>query len=133
MNAALLVILFFLGLCIWLGLQARKGKEMNMEQWSVGGRGFGSLLMFFLLAGEMFTTYTFLGASGGAYRSGMPPALYAFNCFYFVIAYWLLPPIWKYAKKNKVYPNQIFTRKSITVRHLAFSYRSSVLLPLSLT
>ncbi|QGQ45587.1 sodium:solute symporter family protein [Metabacillus sediminilitoris] len=102
MNAALLVILFFLVLCIWLGLQARKGKEMTMEQWSVGGRGFGSVLMFFLLAGEMFTTYTFLGASGGTYRSGIPAALYAFNCFYFVIAYWLLPPIWKYAKKNNV-------------------------------
>ncbi|MED4203865.1 sodium:solute symporter family protein [Neobacillus mesonae] len=102
MNAALLVILFFLVLCIWLGLQARKGKNMNMEQWSVGGRGFGSLLLFFLLAGEMFTTYTFLGASGGTYRSGIPTALYAFNCFYFVIAYWMLPPIWKYAKENNV-------------------------------
>ncbi|WP_419955271.1 sodium:solute symporter family protein [Neobacillus niacini] len=111
MNAALLVILFFLGLCIWLGLQARKGKEMTIEQWSVGGRGFGSLLMFFLLAGEMFTTYTFLGASGGAYRSGMPPAIYAFNCFYFVIAYWLLPPIWKYAKKNKVVSQSDFYEK----------------------
>ncbi|WP_286230494.1 sodium:solute symporter family protein [Neobacillus mesonae] len=111
MNAALLVILFFLVLCIWLGLQARKGKEMNMEQWSVGGRGFGSLLMFFLLAGEMFTTYTFLGASGGAYRAGMPPALYAFNCFYFVIAYWLLPPVWKYAKENKVLSQSDFYEK----------------------
>ncbi|MFS0779538.1 sodium:solute symporter family protein [Neobacillus sp. 3P2-tot-E-2] len=111
MNAALLVILFFLGLCIWLGLQARKGKEMTIEQWSVGGRGFGSLLMFFLLAGEMFTTYTFLGASGGAYRSGMPPTIYAFNCFYFVIAYWLLPPIWKYAKENKVLSQSDFYEK----------------------
>ncbi|WP_066073529.1 sodium:solute symporter family protein [Neobacillus soli] len=111
MNAALLVILFFLVLCIWLGLQARKGKEMSMEQWSVGGRGFGSLLMFFLLAGEMFTTYTFLGASGGAYRAGIPPALYAFNCFYFVIAYWLLPPVWKYAKENKVISQSDFYEK----------------------
>ncbi|MFP3508515.1 sodium:solute symporter family protein [Peribacillus sp. SIMBA_075] len=111
MNAALLVILFFLVLCIWLGLQAGKGKEMNMEQWSVGGRGFGSILLFFLLAGEMFTTYTFLGASGGVYRSGMPTALYAFNCFYFVIAYWLLPPIWKFAKKNNVLSQSDFYEK----------------------
>jgi SSS family solute:Na+ symporter len=72
MNEALLVILFFLVLCIWLGLRARKGKKMSLEQWAIGGRGFGSLLLFFLIAGEMFTTYTFLGASGGAYRSGMP-------------------------------------------------------------
>ncbi|MEC1520562.1 sodium:solute symporter family protein [Neobacillus niacini] len=111
MNAALLVILFFLVLCIWLGLQARKGKDMNMEQWSVGGRGFGSILLFFLLAGEMFTTYTFLGASGGTYRSGIPTALYAFNCFYFVIAYWLLPPVWKYAKKHNVLSQSDFYEK----------------------
>ncbi|WP_249597577.1 sodium:solute symporter family protein [Peribacillus frigoritolerans] len=111
MNEALLVILFFLVLCIWLGLQARKGKNMSLEQWAIGGRGFGSFLLFFLIAGEMFTTYTFLGASGGAYRSGMPPALYAFNCFYFVIAYWLLPPIWRYAKKNNVISQSDFYDK----------------------
>ncbi|MGE7609820.1 sodium:solute symporter family protein [Peribacillus frigoritolerans] len=118
MNAALLVILFFLVLCIWIGLQARKGKDMNMEQWSVGGRGFGSILMFFLLAGEMFTTYTFLGASGGAYRSGIPTALYAFNCFYFVIAYWLLPPIWKYAKKHNVLSQSDFYEKKYNSKAL---------------
>ncbi|OCA81287.1 sodium:solute symporter family protein [Pseudobacillus wudalianchiensis] len=111
MNSALLVILFFLVLCIWLGLQARKGKDMSLEQWAVGGRGFGGVLVFFLIAGEMFTTYTFLGASGGAYRSGIPPALYAFNCFYFVIAYWLLPPIWKYAKANNVISQSDFYDK----------------------
>lgn len=111
MNAALLVILFFLVLCMWLGLQARKGKDMSLEQWAVGGRGFGGVLIFFLIAGEMFTTYTFLGASGGAYRSGIPPALYAFNCFYFVIAYWLLPPIWKYAKANDVISQSDFYDK----------------------
>lgn len=118
MNTALLVLLFFLVLCIFLGLQARKGKDMNMEQWSVGGRGFGSLLMFFLLAGEMFTTYTFLGASGGAYRAGMPTALYAFNCFYFVIAYWLLPPIWKYAKQNNVISQSDFYEKKYNSKPL---------------
>lgn len=111
MNAALLVILFFLVVCIWLGLQASKGKDMSLEQWAVGGRGFGGVLVFFLIAGEMFTTYTFLGASGGAYRSGIPPALYAFNCFYFVIAYWLLPPIWKYAKANNVISQSDFYDK----------------------
>ncbi|WP_408011474.1 sodium:solute symporter [Pseudalkalibacillus sp. A8] len=111
MNAAFLVILFFLVLCIWLGLQARKGKDMNLEQWAIGGRGFGSILIFFLIAGEMFTTYTFLGVSGGAYSSGVPAALYAFNCFYFVIAYWLLPPIWKYAKANNVISQSDFYAK----------------------
>ncbi|XZF77022.1 sodium:solute symporter family protein [Bacillus sp. AL-1R] len=110
MNAALIVILGFLALSIWLGLQARKGKEMTFEQWSIGGRGFGSLFVFLLLAGEMFTTFTFMGASGSAYSFGMP-AVYAFNAFYFVVAYWLLPPVWKYAKENNVVSQSDFYTK----------------------
>jgi SSS family solute:Na+ symporter len=118
MNAAILLIISFLILSIWLGLQARKGKEMSMEQWSVGGRGFGGLLVFFLMAGEMFTTYTFMGASGSSYSSGMPAAVYAFNCFYFVLAYWLLPPIWKYAKENNVLSQSDFYEKKYKSRAL---------------
>lgn len=45
---------------------------MNLEQWSVGGRGMGTLLIFLLSAGEMYTTFTFLGASGSAYGEGGP-------------------------------------------------------------
>lgn len=101
MNISLAITLGIMGLACYLGIRARKGKNMDMEQWAVGGRSFGSVIVFFLLAGEMFTTFTFLGASGMAYGVGMP-AVYAFNCFYFVIAYWLLPPIWRYAKKNNV-------------------------------
>lgn len=101
MNFSLLVTFLILFIACYLGVQARRGKDMDMEQWAVGGRSFGSLIIFFLLAGEMFTTFTFLGANGMAYEEGMP-AVYAFNAFYFIVAYWLLPPIWKYAKKNKV-------------------------------
>jgi Na+/proline symporter len=46
MNAALVVIFGFLILSIYLGIRAQKGKDMNLEQWTVGGRGFGSLLVY---------------------------------------------------------------------------------------
>lgn len=32
---------------------------MNLEQWSVGGRGFGTIFVFLLMAGEIYTTFTF--------------------------------------------------------------------------
>ena len=64
MNVALLIIFAFLALSIYLGIRARRGKDMNLEEWSVGGRGFGSIFIFLLLAGEIYTTFTFLGASG---------------------------------------------------------------------
>ncbi len=70
MNLALLIIFAFLALAIYLGIRARRGKDMDLEEWSVGGRGFGTIFVFLLLAGEIYTTFTFLGASGWAYGGG---------------------------------------------------------------
>ena len=64
MNAALAVILAFLALAIGLALRARRGRDMDLEQWTVGGRGFGTLFVFLLMAGEIYSTFTFLGGAG---------------------------------------------------------------------
>ncbi len=44
MNAALLVIALAVVTALALGLRARSGQEMSLEQWAVGGRGFGTAL-----------------------------------------------------------------------------------------
>lgn len=56
MNAALIIIFGVLLLSIFLGIRAQKGKDMNLEQWTVGGRGFGTVFVFLLMAGEIYTT-----------------------------------------------------------------------------
>jgi len=72
MNAALVIIgLTTLG-ALALGLAAHRGVRMTLEQWTVAGRGFGGLLVFLLTAGEIYTTFTFLGGSGWAYGRGAP-------------------------------------------------------------
>ncbi|MFC7391710.1 sodium:solute symporter family protein [Scopulibacillus cellulosilyticus] len=103
MNIALLIILVFLLIALYLGVNARKGKDMNMEQWAVGGRGFGGIFVFLLLAGEIYTTFTFLGGSGWAYSKGA--AAYYVPTYIFlayVLSYWLAPKIWKYGKENNI-------------------------------
>ncbi|MEI2328124.1 sodium:solute symporter family protein [Priestia megaterium] len=103
MNSALIIILLFLVAAIFLGIRSTKGKDMNLEQWTVGGRGFGAVLVFVLMAGEIYTTFSFLGGSGWAYGKGAP-ALYVliYISLSYVLSYWLLPVIWKYAKDHKL-------------------------------
>ncbi|WP_047151789.1 sodium:solute symporter family protein [Aneurinibacillus tyrosinisolvens] len=103
MNAALIVIFGFLLLSLYLGIRAKKGKDMNLEQWTVGGRGFGALFVFLLMAGEIYTTFTFLGGSAWAYGKG-GPALYilAYISLSYILGYFFLPLIWKYAKENNL-------------------------------
>ena len=103
MNAALAIIIVVMLLAIGLGLRAAGGRDMNLEQWSIAGRSLGSILVFVLMAGEIYTTFTFLGASGYAYGHGAP-AFYilAYGCLAFIISYWMLPPVWRYAKQHNL-------------------------------
>ena len=109
MNIALLIIFVFLALAIYLGIRARRGKDMNLEQWTVGGRGFGTLFVFLLLAGEIYTTFTFLGASGWAYGRGGPTFyILSYGALAYVTSYWLLPAVWRYAKENRLHSQSDF-------------------------
>ena len=55
------------------------------------------------MAGEAFSTFTFLGASGWTYSKGVP-AFYilSYGCLAYVIGYWMLPAIWRYAKERNL-------------------------------
>ena len=83
-----------------IGFLARLHRKMDLEQWTVGGRGFGLVLVWLLMAGEIYTTFTFLGASGWAYSRGAPilfnlgqaPLIYVFSFF-------ILPLIWEVGRK----------------------------------
>ncbi|MEA1834720.1 sodium:solute symporter [Methylobacterium durans] len=109
MSIALLIIAGAFAGALALGIRARSGREMSLEQWTVGGRGFGTLLVFLLMAGEIYTTFTFLGGSGWAYGKGGPA--YYILCYLtllYVVSYWLLPPIWRYAKENRLFSQPDF-------------------------
>ncbi|MDM0033654.1 sodium:solute symporter [Variovorax sp. J22P271] len=131
MNAALAIISLTLVGVLLLGLRARHGVRMDLEQWSVGGRGFSGRLVFVLMAGELYTTFTFLGASGFAYGHG-GPAFYimAYSCLAFVLSYWLLPAIWRFARQHRVLTQPEFFAKAYDSPSLGFLVSAVALLAL---
>jgi len=97
---SLAVIVAIVGLGAIIGFLAGVRRKMTLEQWTVGGRGFGTVLMFLLLAGEVYTTFSFLGASGWAYSRG-GPTLYilAYITLAYVVSFFILPEIWEVGRK----------------------------------
>jgi len=103
MNIALVIIGLTALFALALGLAARRGLRMTLEQWTVGGRAFGAPLVFLLTAGEIYTTFTFLGGSGYAYGRGAPAYyILAYGTLAYALSYWLLPPIWRYGRQERI-------------------------------
>jgi len=113
MSSALVIIAAVTVFALYLGLRAKRGHDMSLEQWTVGGRSFGTAFVFLLMAGEIYTTFTFLGGSGFAYGKGAPVYyILAYATLAYILSYWLLPPIWRYAKANRLISQpHFFARK----------------------
>jgi len=75
--------------------------KMDPQEYIVGSRSFGALLLWILLAGEIYTSFTFLGAAGWAYGRGAP-AFYilAYGTVAYTIGYFLLPALWRVGKAH---------------------------------
>ena len=102
-----------------LGVRAGSGRRMNLEEWSVAGRSFGVVFVWLLMAGEIYTTFAFLGASGWAYSRGAP-ALYimAYITLGYVVSFYILPGIWELGQKHGLQTQSDF---------FAWRYRSKAL------
>ena len=68
---ALGVFLFFFLLVTVLGFVAarwrRVGELDNLDEWGLGGRGFGTFIAWFLIGGDLYTAYTFIAVPATLY------------------------------------------------------------------
>jgi SSS family solute:Na+ symporter len=103
-----------------IGFLAGVHRKMDLEQWTVGGRGFGVVLVFLLMAGEVYTTFAFLGASGWAYSRG-GPTLYilAYLTLAYVVSFFILPQIWEAGRKLGMQTQSDFFARRYGNRYLA--------------
>jgi hypothetical protein len=75
--------------------------KMDPSQYIVGGRSFGTLFLWVLMAGEIYTTFTFLGIAGLSYSQGAPAYyILAYGTAAYIIAYFLTPAIWRVGKEH---------------------------------
>ncbi|APR35690.1 sodium:solute symporter family protein [Paraburkholderia sp. SOS3] len=119
MNFSTTVIVATVVASVLVSALPRLRTNMNLEQWSVGDRAFGTVFVFLLMAGESFTTFTVLGASGFAYgRGGAVYYILAYECLAYTLSFWLSPAIWRYAKRHRLVSLPDFLRKKYDSRAL---------------
>lgn len=103
MNASIalgVIAVIVLGTVIFAIASVRRF-TVTPQEYIVGGRGFGAVFLWVLLAGEIYTSFTFLGAAGWTYTFGAP-AFYimAYGTCGYIFYYFLFPWIWRMGKEH---------------------------------
>jgi SSS family solute:Na+ symporter len=105
MSAAVFIAFAILiGTTVVTARLASRGRKVSLSEWAVGGGNFGAVLVWFLSAGEIYTTFAFLGGSGLAYAEGAPAFYILANApLAYVLGYWIQPRIWALSRLHGVY------------------------------
>jgi SSS family solute:Na+ symporter len=86
---------------ITYGRQTRRGSTLT--DWAVGGRSLGTLVFWFMNAGEVYTTFAVLGISGYAWALGAPAYLaFCSVSLSYAVGYWLMPRIWRAGRTGRL-------------------------------
>jgi SSS family solute:Na+ symporter len=99
------VFLFFFLLVTVLGFAAARWRRAqaldNLDEWGLGGRGFGTFIAWFLIGGDLYTAYTFVAVPALLYAGS---AIGFFAVPYTIVVYPLiflfLPRLWSVSHRH---------------------------------
>src|SRR5215218_4852844 len=80
-TVALAVVLVLFVLVTAMGFTAarwrRTGELDTLDEWGLGGRGFGTFVTWFLLGGDLYTAYTFVAVPAAMFATGAVAGFFA--------------------------------------------------------
>ncbi|MFF1569613.1 sodium:solute symporter [Streptomyces sp. NPDC058293] len=104
-SAAVATTVFGLAMVatILIGVLSARGRSKGLAEWSVSSRGLGVMFIWLLMAGETYTSFSFLGTAGWSYSFGAPILyLVAYLTVGFAVAYIVGPALWTYASRHSL-------------------------------
>jgi solute:Na+ symporter, SSS family len=122
---ALSIFVVLFAFITWLGFAAahwRKGDLDQLHEWGLGGRRFGTFIVWFLVGGDLYTAYTFVAVPALAFGAG---AVAFFAVPYTIIVYPILflvfPRLWHVCHKHGYITAADFVRGRFGNRWLALA------------
>ncbi|MEZ0090453.1 monocarboxylate uptake permease MctP [Streptacidiphilus sp. EB129] len=118
-------LLFFLAVTL-VGFYAarwrRADNPLHLDEWGLGGRGFGTVVSWFLLGGDLYTAYTFIAVPALVYGVGAA----GFYAVPYTIVAWplvfvFLPRLWSVARSRGYVTLADFARGRYGSRYLALA------------
>jgi SSS family solute:Na+ symporter len=101
----IIVIVIFAAVTV-MGFMAarwrRTGELDSLDEWGLGGRGFGTFITWFLLGGDLYTAYTFVAVPAAMYATGAISGFFAvpYTIVVYPIIFIFMSRLWSVAHRN---------------------------------
>ena len=123
-SFTILVALF--ALVTFVGFAAARWRRaedlMHLNEWGLGGRGFGSFITWFLLGGDLYTAYTFIAVPALVFGVGAAGLFsLSYTIMVYPIVFVFLPRLWSVARARGYITPADFVRGRYGSRGLALA------------
>src|SRR6478736_4354539 len=122
---AVSVFVFFFLVVTVLGFAAarwRKADLDSLDEWGLGGRGFGTFIAWFLIGGDLYTAYTFV-AVPALWYAGSAVGFFAvpYTIVVYPLIFLFLPRLWSVSHKHGYVTPADFVQGRFDSRTLALA------------
>ncbi len=107
MNFSVLDYAIFFSLLVivivvsFLGARWRGADFSKISEWSIGGRKFGTVIVWFLMGGDIYTAYSLISIPGGAYgQQGFILYATVYGAISYPFLYYVAPRLYLIAKRR---------------------------------
>jgi len=121
------VVIFFFILVTAGGFFAvrwHRGESMeSLDEWGLGGRGFGTVITYFLLGGDLYTAYTFVAVPAAMFATGAVSGFFAvpYTIVVYPIIFIFMPRLWSVSHRHGYVTPADFVRGRYDSRILALA------------
>src|SRR5689334_25349499 len=120
------LVFFFAGVTIGGFIAARWKRPASMhslDEWGLGGRGFGTVTTWFLLGGDPYTAYTFVAVPAAMFATGAVAGWFAvpYTIVAYPIIFVFMPRMWSVCHKRGYVTPADFVRGRYDSRTLALA------------
>src|SRR5882757_7738997 len=120
----IVIVSFLVVTCIGFAAARWRPAEdpMQLNEWGLGGRGFGTFVTWFLLGGDLYTAYTFIAVPALVYATGAAGFFaLSYTIMVFPIVFVFAPRLWSVSRVHNYVTPADFVRGRYGSRGLALA------------
>ena len=119
-----LVLFLLVTLVGFIAARWRRAENMlHLNEWGLGGRGFGTFIGWFLIGGDLYTAYTFVAVPSAVFLAGAVSGFFAvsYTIMVFPIALIFMPRLWSVSRVHNYITPADFIRGRYGSRSLSLA------------